>query len=110
MSHTPGDWQVGGLQVWHYDEETGMGYRFRVIENEGGAIAWVADDDGDPECVPNMHVVAAAPDLLEALRRLVRFNENDPQLYDGDDDGTLSRLMRKANSAVDKARNTSEES
>ena len=32
----------------------------------------------------------------EALRNLVRFMELDEHLYDGDDDGTLGRLMYAA--------------
>ena len=42
----------------------------------------------------------AAPALREALRQLVRYNEADPDLYDGDDDGTLGRIMYSANAAL----------
>lgn len=36
----------------------------------------------------------------EALRRLVNFLEMDSSLYDGDDDGTLGRLMYTAKRAL----------
>jgi hypothetical protein len=62
--HTPGPWRVDDGHVWHQDEATGAGYRFRVIVHEGGAVAWVADDEGDPECPANAALVAAAPRLL----------------------------------------------
>lgn len=43
------------------------------------------------------------PDLLTALTGLVQFNESDPDLYVGDDDGTLSRLMFSAHAAIAQA-------
>ncbi|HUS59437.1 MAG TPA: hypothetical protein VM141_12370 [Planctomycetota bacterium] len=36
----------------------------------------------------------------EALRRLVRYLESDPDLYVGDDDGALGRCMYYANLAL----------
>lgn len=47
----------------------------------------------------------AATDLLEALRQLVNYNNADPDLYAGDDDGALSRLMIVASTALIKATN-----
>jgi hypothetical protein len=36
----------------------------------------------------------------EALRQLVNFLEQDPDLYEGDDDGTLGRIMYRAKNAL----------
>ena len=36
----------------------------------------------------------------EALRRLVNYLEADPDLYDGDDDGALGRVMYTAKLAL----------
>lgn len=39
-------------------------------------------------------------DAREALRRLVNYLEADPDLYEGDDDGTLRRLMYQVHDAM----------
>lgn len=39
--------------------------------------------------------------LYFALRSLVNYNEADPDLYKGDDDHVLGRLMHQAKEALD---------
>lgn len=39
-------------------------------------------------------------DVRTALRRLVTYLEHDPELYDGDDDGVLGKLMYAAKAAL----------
>lgn len=84
--HTTKPWTVGNECLWHIDEATGMGYRFRPIEFDGGCLAWVSADDGDEEAEPNARLIAAAPDLLEALERYEKLNEDlcGCDLYDTD--------------------------
>jgi len=42
------------------------------------------------------------PELVKALEALTLFNDNDPGLYDGDDDGVLGRIMHQAHSVLKK--------
>jgi hypothetical protein len=73
--HTPGPWEVGPLA----NREDGNGNDERVIETyDGGptiATAWpMADDfnrDDAPEREANARLIAAAPDLLDLVSRLV---------------------------------------
>lgn len=62
-------------------------------ETDGERIATVFSEE-------HTHLIKATPKLLDALRNLINFNEADPSLYDGDDDGTLGRLMYAATSAI----------
>ena len=45
------------------------------------------------------------PSCREALRQLVNYLEQDPDLYEGDDDGTLGRLIYAAKQALEARRN-----
>ena len=63
MSHTPGPWKVLGEDV--------------VLEcNEKEVVAWVGDIDG--QMINNAHLIAAAPEMLEALEEVVALTENLP--------------------------------
>lgn len=95
-AHTPGPWTVGDGHIWHIDEATGMGYRFKPIEFAGGCLAWVADDDGDAEAEPNARLIAAAPELLKELKEFVdRWTKYD-RPPTGDDLAVYIRCARKA--------------
>lgn len=56
MKHTPGPWFAGdSLTVW--------------TKNDMSCVAKVAGPtDSDPESAANAHLIAAAPELLEALQ------------------------------------------
>ena len=60
--HTPGPWQIKR----HFDP----GYKF-ISAQKHTALAQVVwcmeDEDRSPECEANAHLIAAAPDLLDAL-------------------------------------------
>lgn len=82
------------------------GQRYVVPNDETGRWevhldgAWLAEFESESlayEC-------AEAPEVRKALVNLVNFNEADPNLYNGDDDGTLGRLMFAANVTIDKGR------
>jgi hypothetical protein len=84
--HTAGPWQVGPLA----NREDGNGNDERVIElYDGGpciATAWPMGEDCDREDAPareaNARLIAAAPDLLAALRDLVESLQYE-ELRDG---------------------------
>jgi hypothetical protein len=62
MSHTPGPWKIER----HYDP----GYK-NISAQKHTALAQVVwcmeDEDRSPECEANAHLIAAAPELLDAL-------------------------------------------
>ncbi len=63
--HTPGPWAVEGLI-----ESNGVG-AYRIVEsNNTYAIADVYEIEGRE---PNARLIAAAPELLEALRMLINY-------------------------------------
>lgn len=59
--HTPGPWHVTG------DEHGTM-----ITDNTGGQIALWPQQGGTIEQCANARLIAAAPDLLDALRRVMR--------------------------------------
>ena len=64
MSHTPGPWHVGGK---------GNAIVYADVEGGSYAVANAVTFHGQPnfEDAANARLIAAAPDLLEALRKLV---------------------------------------
>jgi hypothetical protein len=80
MSHTPGEW---------YKAKGSMGQGIIISENTGENIAVTYKEE-------NSDLVAAAPDLLEALERLVRLHDN-PEKY-GDLESHLSAWIEARNS------------
>ena len=66
MSHTPGPWEI--------ESSFNPGYK-NISAQKHTALAqvvWCMEDEGrSPECEANAHLIAAAPELLEALEALV---------------------------------------
>ena len=56
-SHTPGPWQLGSSKV-------------AIWGSDGSVVAdaWESNDRPDKECEANARLIAAAPDLLAALK------------------------------------------
>ena len=81
MTHTPGPWFVSMKPDW--DEDGGMGPA--VYDCDGGVFA-VVDDEPEtiarPFCEADARLIAAAPELLEALERLVE--AAGPQMIEPD--------------------------
>jgi hypothetical protein len=72
MSHTPGPWKIER----HYDP----GYK-NISAQKHTALAQVVwcmeDEDRSPECEANAHLIAAAPELLDALENLLKVHEGE---------------------------------
>jgi hypothetical protein len=64
-NHTPGPWEIKR----HFDP----GYK-NISAQKHTALAQVVwcmeDEDRSPSCEANAHLIAAAPELLEALERV----------------------------------------
>ena len=82
MSHTPGPWFMSMKPDW--DEEGGMGPD-AVYDCDGGVFA-VVDDEPETIARPfyeaDARLIAAAPEMLEALERLVE--AAGPQMVEPD--------------------------
>ena len=71
-NHTPGPWEIKR----HFDP----GYK-NISAQKHTALAQVVwcmeDEDRSPECEANAHLIAAAPDLLEALEKVFTVMNDD---------------------------------
>jgi hypothetical protein len=87
--HTPGPWESIRQFSINGDQDH-LSYDIRPASWNAGRLAVVTEGNAEPE--PNARLIAAAPELLEALK-LVRDNARDdsPEMWD------------KVNSAIAKA-------
>lgn len=70
VDHTPGPWTIGHSD-WLISRETSMGYRnFPVRAPEGFDVAMVYYDEDDYEQAANLHLIAAAPEMLAVCKAL----------------------------------------
>ena len=84
MNHTPGPWTVG--------DDTQFMNQVEIWPAIGCAYG------SGPEVIANAHLIAAAPDLLEALQMVLDYlNTGDMRPLD----------LRKASAAITKARGES---
>jgi hypothetical protein len=100
MAHTPGPWFVD------QDMREGMEWNNHIYGSNGDCVCFMAHDGNDPSNaigLANARLIAAAPDLLEALTdmlsgwRYIRATHGD--LYGVGWD----RAEEKANAAIAKA-------
>ena len=72
MSHTPGPWEI--------ESSFDPGYK-SISAQKHTALAQVVwcmeDEDRSPECEANAHLIAAAPELLEALEKVFTVMNDD---------------------------------
>ena len=102
MKHTKGPWKIGKSNIMTVKEEYGdirKGYIDIDSDRWGGlAICYRHEiNESDAECEANAKLIAAAPDLLEALLKVRKYaNENglEKKLFD---------LFYIADTAIDKA-------
>ena len=65
-NHTPGPWEIKR----HFDP----GYKFISAPKHShlAQVVWCMEDEGrSPECEANAYLIAAAPELLEALDKII---------------------------------------
>ena len=89
MSHTPGPWHVGGVG----------GCRPQIIYSPSGLAVlrtWGGATKAEEEA--NARMAASAPEMLEALRAIMPYLEEDP-----DDEGDYNARVRAARAAIAKA-------
>jgi len=94
-THTPGPWDqryFDDAKVIVVGPKKGQGTKRTLVATLTG-----------PEREANGNLLVAAPDLLEALGQMVRYNDADPDLYSGDNDGVLGRIMFNCRTAIAKA-------
>ena len=91
--HTPGPWSIG-----EHQKIISTGWSIR-IPSDGSAIAYVLGER-NPELQANARLIAAAPDLLAALKELLHMPE-----FDGTPEASLLRrdAKRAARAAIDRA-------
>ena len=100
--HTPGPWKLGALDITPF----GTGFSMGIDAESHGELAlvvWQMEEDKvdgkpSPQCEANAKLIAAAPDLLDALDLLLgkaykqNFNDSYPE------------ILAKAEAALAKAR------
>ena len=69
MKYTPGPWTVGTIM-------DGLLTGTVVVQGKNGNTVNSFGTGSDPECAANAHLIAAAPEMYEALRNL----ENDNRI------------------------------
>lgn len=93
MKHTPGPWND---RIGAYELKVGEAYR-RVIQVSEGDCQLAIVNAPDTEGEANAHLIAAAPDLLEALKMI------EPYLPIISDHGGSKKLLISAREAIAKA-------
>ena len=89
-AHTPGSWALDGEDINDYGNLVGI----FVAKHGNGRVAktflncLVIDDE---ECRANARLIAAAPDLFEALKAALSVME-----LDGNDAGMVGKIAREA--------------
>ena len=92
--HTPGPWEIEDHYHFSYRWISGPEH------SQLAQVVWcMEDEDRSPECEANAHLIAAAPDLLEALEALV---------LDESKEYIPTRLWDAARAAIAKAKGQTE--
>lgn len=101
MSHTPGPWSLSTESV----------YATRVDGPDGNKVALaqylLSEGRSIPEAIANARLISAAPDLLEALERVIAPLEIAVKLSSWRQDptpGECSRALEGAKAAIAKAK------
>ena len=102
MPHTPGPWEVER----RYSNGCEIIPRIHCEKSKDRECGWIADVIGAPylgyeSTLHNARLIAAAPELLEALNRLLPMAEDDVSQYGGDPDKDDDVIF--ARSAIAKA-------
>jgi hypothetical protein len=92
QAHTPGPWRHSAESV---DPE------WSVVTTSGGAV--IANVNADCKQEANARLIAAAPDLLAALKQFIHLAENDTLRTSDADRESLLDALTAANAALAKA-------
>ena len=70
--HTPGPWEIEDHYHFSYRWISGPEH------SQFAQVVWcMEDEDRSPSCEANAYLIAAAPDLLEALQNLLKVHEGE---------------------------------
>ena len=103
MAHTPGKWSVG----FHDGSGAGEDGYFTIVSAGGAVVVRSGDSFGlgyGIEDADDATLIAAAPDLYEALQNLMNGIDTSLVRLDTDADETLANAMSKIRAALRKAR------
>ncbi len=80
-SHTPGPWVVDVERTKGRRGKKGLPTMLMVVAEKGGMPGLIVNQPPlvEPRDVANAALIAAAPDLLEALTRIVHLNDEMPE-------------------------------
>jgi hypothetical protein len=94
--HTPGPWSVTDSHYPSFKEISGPSFKISVV-------MWATDltEDDYQKRYADLHLIAAAPDLLEALQDLFDADMEHVLMGDGKDDQI--EAIAKARAAIAKA-------
>lgn len=100
--HTPGPWIVSVGLTGKLEIETATPVRFNTITAGTPIICdvWRHEDAEDFSGLANARLIAAAPDLLKALRGMLALDAESLRGYDDED---VSYEVRAARAAIAKA-------
>lgn len=73
-SFTPGPWRISASCL---RDECYVGISSNKHTDFAEVVWRMIDEDRSPQCEANAHLIAAAPDLLEALQDLLRLVEDN---------------------------------
>lgn len=96
-AHTPGPWILGNEDEQCCDVECGGG-RTSVSLNRFDSLMRDEFHISRAEMLANAHLIAAAPELLEALRELLALGQQESI-----EDGELEAAQKAARDAIKKA-------
>lgn len=104
VSHTPGPWKACNSATVTIEDEptTTPSHVKRVfLDNQGRRNhQFIATCNMNvPEHSANAHLIAAAPDLLDVLKRFVEF----PFAHQGVAEGSMATMLDQAREAITKA-------
>lgn len=105
MAHTPGPWTTGthGYGKARYSAPS---EKFRRVMGGGYELCrvWVGDPDAEPEDAfpDNLRLIAAAPELLDALRSFIELHDDGSLHIDGSP-STEDPVITAARAAIAKA-------
>ena len=100
MKHTKGPWHVKKWQREHAND----GFVTAITDSRGHGLFTSCQMGSHPKTQANAHLIAAAPDLLEACQLLVKADEEpDDEYNDSRYITAVDVAMTKAKQAVQKA-------